>query len=110
VIVAGGSSPGVIGAWDLADGSVAVEPFVSHERSAVRGVLIADDQGRAIMAAAGYDRVARVWDVQDRVLLDESEVNSPDPLAPLAAGRADGQLVIITGIPEGLVRVWRPGA
>jgi hypothetical protein len=100
----------VIGAWDLADGSVVVEPFLSHQHTAVRGVVIAEDQGRAVMAAAGFDRVARIWDVNGPVLLDESAVNSPDPLAPLAAGRAGGQLVIVTGVPDGLVRVWRAGA
>ena len=107
-VIAAGGSPGMIGAWDLADGSVVVPPFVSHQQAAVRGVAIADYREHAVMAAAGFDLIARIWDAQSRALLDESQVNSPDPLSPLAAGRPEGRLVIVTGVDNGLVRAWRP--
>ena len=46
-----GGSPGMIGAWDLADGDIVVEPFLSHKHDAVRGVAIAELEGRVVMVA-----------------------------------------------------------
>jgi WD40 repeat protein len=115
-VVAGAAGPWLVTGGD--DGTVRVRSalvggetttrLVGHQRpiTAIRSVAV---DGRALLASASYDKIIRVWDLDERRELRQLFDPSPDPWSSvqgLAFAIRAGRPVVISGSETGVARVW----
>ncbi|MFE5587153.1 WD40 repeat domain-containing protein [Kitasatospora sp. NPDC056531] len=103
-----GTGDGRVHRWDPAtDGRPVGKPTPGHG-DAVTAVTTVEVDGTTLVASAGWDGTARLWDLATGEAAGTLAVNPREPVRTMATAVVDGRPVLLTAGGEPLARRWDP--